>query len=61
MFIYSLNKTEMKSIFGQSFFKRLEKRDRALIQEVCDYFNISKEYITSKEVINSSLNTRYFL
>ena len=60
MFIYSYKKKDMKGIFGNGFFKKLNNKDETLIKKVSDYFNISEEYITNKDIINSSLNRRYF-
>lgn len=65
MFIYSLNRGEMKKLFGRNFFLVISdsthKKHETTLRKLCDYFNLTMDHLVCKEIVNTDLNQRYFL
>lgn len=65
MFIYSLNKSEMRKLFDNNMFYIVEnpthKKYKLVLKALTEYFNISLDTLLYKDIINTDLNRRYFL
>jgi hypothetical protein len=65
MFAYSLNRGQMKKIFGSGIFEIIDNskhiKYKKTLKKLTEYFNLSIDNLLYKEIINTSLNRRYFL
>jgi hypothetical protein len=65
MFIYSLNMGELRKVFGTKVFDIIKDnkhpRYKYTAKKLAEYFNMSVETLLYKEIINTTLNRRYFL